>query len=194
MKNKIIALSLLLLSSTVVWGVMHFTLVKSVVKIEGTSNVHDWTSSSTQARMTGDINVEDGTIGSINNVVVTIPVKTIKSTKGSIMDDKTWDALKYKKHPNITFKAKKIVSNTKSASYAIVKINGDLQIAGVTRNITTTLKAKKVQGDKVEFTGAYKLKMTDYGIDPPTAMFGAMTTGNDVTIRWDIIIKESQNI
>lgn len=193
MKKYLTLLSVALVASMLAWGVAQFTVLTSTVTIMGTSNVHDWSSSTSQARIQGDIQIEDGRIKSMSGIVVTVPVKTIKSSKGSIMDDKTWSALKYKKHPNILFAVKKVLSNTASGSTSTVKINGDLTIAGVTRNITTNVFAKNLGDGKVQFTGKYSLKMTDYGVDPPVAMFGAMTTGNVVTIKWNILVKELNN-
>jgi hypothetical protein len=31
--------------------------------------------------------------------------------------------------------------------------------------------------------------MTDFNVDPPTAMMGALTVGNDVTVNFDVTLK-----
>jgi polyisoprenoid-binding protein YceI len=192
MKNYMLTLGIILLSGLLVWGEANFTLVESVIKIEGTSNVHDWVSTSKSAKVTGSVTVEAGVIKAIRNLKVTIPVKGIKSTKGSIMDDKTWNALKSKKHPNIYYTLKSVTSiaKSKSGTAYIIKTNGNLTIAGVTKNINMAVVGKVLTGNQVKFIGSHKLKMTDFGIDPPTALLGTMTTGNDIKIKYNITVIE----
>ncbi|MBT8326818.1 MAG: YceI family protein [Bacteroidia bacterium] len=191
MKNYILTIALLLATTFVIIGKTNFTLVKSSVKIEGTSNVHDWVSTAQTVRVTGKLNVQNNELLGINNLKVTIPVKGIKSTKGSIMDGKTWDALKYKKHPNIYYTLSKVNSIKKSGESYILSVSGKLSVAGVTKSITTKVVAKPLGGNQYQFVGSEDLKMTTYGIDPPTAMFGAMTTGDDIKIKFNITLKES---
>ena len=37
-----------------------------------------------------------------------------------------------------------------------------------------------------EFTGSIKIVMSDYGIEPPVAMFGTLKTGDEVTIDFEL--------
>ena len=39
-----------------------------------------------------------------------------------------------------------------------------------------------------QVSGAYPMKMTDFGIEPPTALLGTMTTGDDVTINFNLTL------
>jgi hypothetical protein len=48
---------------------------------------------------------------------VDVLVKSIKSTKGSIMDNKTYDALKAEAHPKITFKLERATPVKQSGSF-----------------------------------------------------------------------------
>jgi polyisoprenoid-binding protein YceI len=63
---------------------------------------------------------------------------------------------------------------------------GDLTIAGKTRNIELTGMAYIKENGKILFDGSRSLKMTEYGIDPPTAMMGAMQVGDNVTIKFKV--------
>jgi len=36
------------------------------------------------------------------------------------------------------------------------------------------------------------VSMADYGMRPPTAMFGALVTGNDVVVRFDVVAAEEE--
>lgn len=156
------------------------------ITIDGTSNVHDWTETAKTA--SGDALVQwnsDGTFV-IKNFSLKVTVKSIESDKGSIMDNKTYDALKADKHPYITFKMVSVKSITKSGTGFSVKVNGDLTIAGVTKNTDISGMVYVKENGKLTLDVSKPLKMTDYGVDPPTAMMGAMTVGDDITIRFKL--------
>ena len=158
------------------------------VKVKGTSNVHDWESNVEKLSGTAVISIgEDGMI-QIDECKVSIPVKSIKSTKGSIMDKKTWKALKEEDHSNIDYRLSSFdVVNKTSAGFA-AKTKGLLSIAGVTKTIDMSVTGKELSSGNIEITGSKALKMTTFGIDPPTAMLGAMTTGDDITIEFRIVL------
>ena len=147
------------------------------IMIKGTSSLHDWESDVTEFVLTADLNL-DRQQGTVNLV---IPVTSIKSGK-SIMDDKTYDALKFDKNPEIIFNGNDITLNGDKISVA-----GNLTIAGKTNPATIEGTFKKT-ANNLNVTGIYSLKMTDFDIDPPTAMFGTLTTGDDITIEFNVNI------
>ena len=59
------------------------------IAVDGTSPMHDWTMTSSSANFSGTINGN-----AITNVKFNMPVKNLKSTKGKMMDNKAYDALK----------------------------------------------------------------------------------------------------
>ncbi len=156
------------------------------ITIQGSSNVHDWTETATKA--TGDALITWNTDGSftISQLTFKIEVATIESEHGSIMDNKTYDALKAKSYPYITFKMTSLKSIVKSGTGYQVKIGGDLTIAGKTKPVEITGMAYVKENGKLLFEGSRSLKMTDFGVDPPTAMMGAMQVGDDVTIKFKV--------
>lgn len=160
----------------------------SKITIEGTSNVHDWVAHVNM--VTGDVEfgVSDDGLIRINECNVNIDVKSIKSEKGSIMDNKMFKALKGKEHPTITFKLKSIGSMEKTSNGFKSKVYGYLTIAGATKVIGFDVKGVELANGGYEITGSEKLKMTTYNIDPPTAMMGAMTTGDDITIKFRTVL------
>lgn len=48
------------------------------------------------------------------------------------------------------------------------------------------VKGKRLNDDSWQFEGTQKLLMTDYGIDPPTALMGTMRTGNEITVAFTV--------
>lgn len=162
-------------------------------KIDGSSNVHNWESSVTKVNGKGELVVENNVLKSIKNLNVTIPVKGIKSSKGSIMDNKTYDALKEDKNPNITYQLIKVTGIEKKGDGYEVNTQGTLTIAGASRTVDITVTGKPGVGGSWQFTGSKKLKMTDFKINPPTALMGTMKTGDDITVSFNIsLLKEDK--
>lgn len=52
--------------------------------VQGSSSLHDWESEITKAEWKGSFVIKENSLVAINNVVVKIPVESIKSTKGKI--------------------------------------------------------------------------------------------------------------
>lgn len=182
-----ITMFLLLMTATLGRAQNAYTLASDhKITIDGTSNVHDWTETAMTA--SGDASVLWNTDGSfvLKSFNLKVTVKSIKSDKGSIMDNKTYDALKADKHPYITFKMVSVKSMTKSGTGWSVKVNGDLTIAGVTKNTDISGMVYVKENGKLTLDVSKPLKMTDFNVDPPTAMMGAMTVGDDITIRFKL--------
>ena len=166
------------------YQISNFSLV-----IKGSSNLHDWESPAKEVRAHGAMTSVAGVLKSIESLTVDIPVKTIKSPKGSIMDNKTYDALKANTYPNITYKLGKITGLTKKGDGYDINATGYLTIAGVTNTIDMYVRGKSGADGSITFSGSKKLKMTDYKIKPPTALLGTLTTGDDVEIVFQVTLK-----
>jgi polyisoprenoid-binding protein YceI len=126
----------------------------------------------------------DEKITAINTLIFDLDATTIKS-EYTMMDNNTYKALKTKANKNISFVLTSGTVTQSDPSSYLVKVIGNLTIAGKTQKIDLAATAKYNGADK-SFTinGSKKLKMTDYGVDPPTAMFGTIKTGNDITISF----------
>lgn len=155
----------------------------SKIEIRGTSTMHDWESQATEVRGTGAFIIEGGKITGVNNVQITVPAKSINSGKNG-MDKKTHEALKAGKAPNISFQLTEI----KSVNNCAITAAGNLTIAGVTKPVTLSANYK-LNGNEVTLTGSYKMNMSTFDIDPPTAMLGAIKTGDEITINYEILFQ-----
>ncbi|MBK9336413.1 MAG: YceI family protein [Lewinellaceae bacterium] len=166
----------------------NFSTTGFTMSIKGTSNLHDWESSVKEMRATGTMAADANGLQSVSALSVSIPVKSIKSTKGSVMDNKTYDALQANKHPNIAYKLDKAAITKKGDGYDIAS-TGSLTMAGVTNKVDMTVRGK-VNGDgSVTFTGSRKIKMTDYKIKPPSALLGTVTVGDEVEVVFKVTVK-----
>ena len=81
-----------------------YRLASFSLVIKGPSNLHPWESKSTDVRANGSIAADATNISAIQSLTVEVPAKSIKSAHGSIMDNKTYDALKADAHANIVLK------------------------------------------------------------------------------------------
>jgi hypothetical protein len=54
---------------------------------------------------------------------------------------------------------------------------------------SATLGAPEADGwTTIRTTGRLALKMTDFGVDPPTALLGTLRTGDEVTVYFDVTV------
>ncbi len=154
----------------------------SKMVIEGTSTLHDWESQVTQYSGNAVIEVGPHSIDAVKSLTLEVPVEAIKSEHNG-MDSKTYDALKKKEYPTIKFdltKIDKIADNTVSAS-------GKLTIAGNTRDVNMTVHYQELPGNKIVFKGEKNIKMTDFNVDPPSALMGTIKSGDEVTVKFETV-------
>ncbi|MCB0516782.1 MAG: YceI family protein [Chitinophagales bacterium] len=152
----------------------------SKMEIKGTSSLHDWESA--VEGMEGLISM-DGS--NIKKLVLTIDVMSIKSGISSIMDKNTYRALKYNDgYHEITF-----VSEDISMNGTEFTAKGNLSIAGTKKYTTVEGECTVLSDGGLNCKGEKKLKMTDYGVEPPTALMGTITTGDEVRISFDATFK-----
>jgi len=151
--------------------------------IRGTSSVHDWTEDVTILVWVGEVTVVNKEIKAVKNVIVKIPVTGIKSTKGGIMDDKTYEAFNYKQHPDITYKLEAI---TKAGGIATA--TGKLTMNGVTKPVSMRLTSKIHANGDIQVMGAHQINMKDFQMKPPTAMMGSIKVGELITVSFDITV------
>tara|TARA_R110002020_G_scaffold154714_6_gene335172 strand:+ start:58502 stop:59092 length:591 start_codon:yes stop_codon:yes gene_type:complete len=162
-----------------------FTLQKSASQMEvfGTSNLHDWELTVENMQGTIEVKQEGNVIKSISKLDLSILAESLKSGKNG-MDKNTFKALNTEDYKNITYKLKSVESiNNKSDGECTLNTTGDLMLAGVTQPISIVFHAKIVQ-HKITLSGEKEINMTDYKIEPPKALFGTITTGEKVIIKF----------
>jgi hypothetical protein len=163
--------------------------------IDGTSTLHDWTAEVQQVE--GEL-----TLGKefsqkklpppgspIPQARIRCSVKSIVSGKGSVMDDRIYAAFDEPQHPHILFDLQegKVLSITDEAKGIFrVSAAGMLSMAGQSRSIRLELEGRRMAPGIYSFSGRHSLRMTEFGMKPPTAMFGQIETGDEVTIRFTL--------
>ena len=159
----------------------------SKLSVSGTSSLHDWEIvANTQ---NGIIKVTHASHLEINKLKIEIQAESLKSGKRG-MDKNTYKALKTEKFKNITF----VLTETNSIvdlggeNYK-VKANGNLTVSGVTKNVTLDFNLN-LKTNTITIKGEKTIKMTDYNIEPPKALLGTITTGDEITINFNTILEK----
>jgi polyisoprenoid-binding protein YceI len=153
--------------------------------VQGSSTLHEWESQITKADWKGAFQMNAVALADVRNVEVKIPVESIKSTKGKMMDSKTYDAFNYEKYPFIVYTLSSAKVNEANGT---IEAKGTLSMAGVTKPLDLVAKYKILPGGEVQVTLSKKLKMTDFSMEPPTAMMGTIKVGDEVTVNFDITV------
>lgn len=158
----------------------------SLVRIEGTSTLHAWKMEG--STINGSVTappIEQWTNGTAHSEVsVSIPVTSIKSEHAK-MDKLMAEALKAGANPTIRYELTSAALANRDAN-PLLNTRGKLTIAGVTREVEMQITATRQPGNTYVLTSQIPIRMSDYGIKPPTAMLGTIKTGDDVkvTFRW----------
>lgn len=167
------------------------TIQASKVTLAGTSNVHDYTATTTDVRVTrvrfaaataGDAfwqNLQKP--GGLEAFDIAVGAATLKSSKDGL-DKNMYKALKVKEHADITFSFKRM----EGAAGALQAL-GVLRIAGVEREVTLPLTATP-KGDTLVVAGQIDVLMTDFGIAPPKALMGMVKAHPKVTVAFEIVL------
>jgi hypothetical protein len=181
----------LIVIKTSVNQAQNYFAIKSIqASVSGTSTFHDWRSIITKTECTCYLQKDELSLKTISDVQVKILVAGIKSTEGKIMDEKTYEAFKYKVNPYITFTANNIQVDT---SKPVINIAGNLTMAGVSRPITLGAEIGMVPNGDVEVSIVKKLKMTEFNMKPPTAVLGTIVVGDEVTLSFNLILTSKSN-
>jgi len=164
--------------------------VKSVTaSIRGTSSLHDWESTIGKIEFKGSIHLE-GDGGVIRDVEVKIPVESIKSKEGRIMDNKTYEAFRSDKNPYIVYKVPQARVNIDGSKAISIESAGPLLMAGTTLSQRISAKGNILPNGDWHLTVSKKINMRDFNMEPPTALLGTIKVGEEVTVIFDFVLSQ----
>ena len=179
----ILAMAVILISLTSNGQGRYTQSSTSRISISGTSTMHDWTMTSDKAAYNAVFETNaNGEPLQLSSLGVSVPAESLKSGKNG-MDKNAYSALKTDKNKQITFQlaAGKIDGKT-------IRCQGSLTIAGTTKQIEVEATYTILADGSIQCKGSKKLSMKDYNIEPPSFMFGSVTTGNDITVSFDVVL------
>jgi polyisoprenoid-binding protein YceI len=152
--------------------------------VQGSSSLHDWESQITKADLKGEFVISNQQLTEVKNLEVKIPVESIKSTKGKMMDNKTYEAFKSEKNPYIIYS----LNTARINANGTIDAMGTLTMAGVSKPMELQGKYKVLENGEVQLVLSRKFKMTEFKMDPPTAMMGSIKVGDEVTVNFDLVV------
>jgi polyisoprenoid-binding protein YceI len=161
--------------------------------IEGTSTIHDWSCKATTLDASIDVDASAVQLAAaapklLKRVQVKVPVQSLKCGHGG-MDNNMYKALKADQAPEISYiMATFDAVDAEEKSDFTLKTVGTLIVAGKENSVTVDVQAHRLADGTIKATGTVPMKMTDFGIQPPTALFGRIKAGNDVKVKFDLTL------
>lgn len=165
---------------------------ESVLWLEGDSTLHPFSSRTQNFILSAEATtpaILDP--GAVQQMKLKIPVKGLQS-KEKALDKNMYKALSAEAHPEILFEllSYEVTPSTGRANAALIHAHGKLDISGKAQSVDlTALAASSEGGAGWRVQGEYPLKMTDYGVKPPSLMMGAIKVKDQVIIHFDLILK-----
>ena len=194
LKSTLLALAIALPASGA-WTVANEMLVlqpQSRLWIDGTSSIRSFSCKAAEVsavvEATGPNAIPQLLLADkgVKSVRVTVPAERLDCGNGT-MNEHMRKAIKLSEFGSIEFRLTDY-DVARSADGVSGTINGTLLLGGVTKPVT--LKADgKPEGGMLHITGSYDLDMTDYGLKPPTLMFGRIKVGRTVKVNYDLLLK-----
>ena len=182
-----VALAIASLISSIYVNAQSNGVRSSDIKVVGTSNLHDWKMKAQSTSVSAKFDLKPGTnqLADISALSFSMPVKGLKSDE-NLMDTRAYSTLKADKHEKIVFNMSSAVITPQANNQYLVKATGNLTISGVTKPVTLVANGV-VNADKtITITGAQKIKMSEFGVKPPTFMLGALKVGDQVTVEYNL--------
>jgi polyisoprenoid-binding protein YceI len=186
-----------LLMTTWVWAGVAVAQTEVVLQpgaelaIDGTSTVRDFTCKALEVKArltpgaTGSLEPERLT-GALSGVRLEIPVARLDCANGT-MNEHMFNALLVRQHPTIHFQMSGYeVGTPRNDGQVPLRIRGQLTMAGTTRPVELWASATLTEDGDLRVWGRYPLRMTDWGVRPPTLMLGSLKVGDAVVIRFDL--------
>ncbi len=189
---KNIVMFLVLTSLTVGFSQVYEIRPHSQIVLKGASNINQFMFRSDKIDGTGYIDTSaarlknaNASIGKAIDVFFQVDVKTFDSGN-SRMNGDMFDALKAEEYPAIEFTLVSLrYDRLLSQITAEFSVLGALRVAGVENTISLTVIVTQITNDLYHLQGSKKIRMTDYKIDPPKALFGLVQARDMLTVVFD---------
>lgn len=161
---------------------------QSKVVLTGTSSLHDWEmeAAAEECRLQAEISATSITI---DQVSFKLPIQTLKSEHAK-MDGNAYKALKSKKYPDIKFITSTPQVLQLSNNEIGGTISGVLEIAGVEKPVELKLTGKQIDSSHFNIQFEFPFDMELFNVEPPSLMFGTITTGKDVKTSFELYFNE----
>lgn len=156
------------------------------ISVHGTSTLHEWTATAHKISDYPDqmeLSLEAG--AEVDDFQFSVVSTSLDGGRGSSMNNKIQKALLADTHKQIMYKQNgkaQILTNEDGQFYLVSK--GILTLAGVEKEINVDVNIEENEG-KLVLTAVKAFTMSEFNIEPPTAMFGQIKTNDDISIQFE---------
>ena len=155
--------------------------------IEGTTNVTGFSCAATEVDATVDVDrgfgEDTSLVKHVRAVQVKVPVAALKCGRDQ-MDRSLRKALKADDSTVTYIVASLAAEPVDSADDATLNAVGTLAMAGRENTVRMNVVAVRLPDGSVEAQGEIPIRMSDFGITPPTAMLGAVRARDRVIVKF----------
>lgn len=166
---------------------------ESKIWVEGTSSVRSFkctavgVESSIEAASADVATALAAGTHAIRTVEVRVPAAKLDCKNGT-MNGHMRKAIKAVEHPVIQFRLASYELAAKEGGSAVT-MTGTLSLGGTEKSVTMKADAVADANGALRVTGSFPLRLTEYGLKPPTLMLGTMKVGDQVTVKYDLALK-----
>lgn len=163
--------------------------------LNGTSSLHDWemVASSVKGKANFYFNTENQIdLESIDSLLFSLKVKDLKADNKKLTKN-AHKSLKSGDYKDIQYLLFTDTLSVDENGY-LVKTHGNLTIADITNEIAMDVYCTVNDDSTITCKGTKILNMTNFGIEPPSFLFGAMKTGEQINIDFEVIFKNDVDI
>ena len=168
---------------------------ESKLWIEGGSNVTDWSCKASTLEAHVDIDSSraaeaESAVGAeqVKRISVKVGVRNLKCGNRRMEND-LYRALKAtdpSTPSNILGVFDALRPSEKKESH--VDTEGTIVVAGVERGVRLRVMMERLADGTVVARGSVPLLMTDFGVTPPTGLFGLIRSHNEIVVKFEVVV------
>lgn len=159
---------------------------ESVLRIEGTSTVNSFVCETKDLEGRGQVEAAD--------VAGRLAVSVTSFDCGNERINRDFHAaMQASAHPEIRFElddADVVAAPTSANAPYRLRASGRLTIAGQERDVTVDLTGWTAPDGTLRARGEHALRMTDFGIKPPTALLGLVRTHDRIVVHFELVAND----
>lgn len=174
--------------------VRYVTTDSSRFVIEGRTNVNQFTCLTRQVDGYGVVPERSGVrrvryppVSSVE-ARLTVPVRSLECGRDRMNRDLN-EALRADANPEIVFELAHMSLQTELAGEGEshrMRVQGRLTVADSTRSVQFQVSGRLRPDGRLHGAGSTDLQMTDFGIEPPSAMLGLVNVEDEITVRFEV--------
>jgi polyisoprenoid-binding protein YceI len=160
--------------------------------VEGTSSIRSFSCQAGEVKATVEASGSNAVARlmtgekAVESVNVVVPSEKLDCGNGT-MNEHMRKAIKAEEAPTIAFHVTSY-EMTKEANGVAGSLTGTLSLGGKTKTITVPATGAMESG-ALHVTGSYPLTMSDYDLKAPSLMFGRIKVRDQVTVKFDLLLK-----